>query len=171
MSHESQFSVVSSLPDLAIKLARYCLVSAIVVPTGSLILWLLLRSDVPAGYANAISVAATTPISYLLNRRWTWQRAGLTGGLGEVAAFWWMTAIGLMLSSGTVALASRWTSTAEILVVVNISTFGVIWVAKFFVLDRLLFKPREHAVDRMVDAGGSYSSLGLSSTSSGPAWE
>ncbi len=131
------------------KVVRYSLVSAVVLPTGSLILWLLLISGLQPVSANVVSVTATTPISYLLNRRWTWGKDGISGGAGEVAAFWWLALVGLLLSSGAVTAAARWTDRPEPLLAANVAAYGAVWVLKFLVLDQFLFSPNAARSDRV----------------------
>jgi putative flippase GtrA len=100
-----------------------------------------------AWVANIVAVACATGPSYSLNRRWTWGRYDRSDPWREVAPFWAMSFAGLALSTLTVGITSAWAAgiglrqpleTAAVLAA-HMSGFGLLWVAQFVVLDRLVF--------------------------------
>jgi putative flippase GtrA len=90
--------------------------------------------------ANLVSVSAGAVPNYLINRRWTWSQTGKNRLWGEVVPFWVMSALGMILSLLAVNYADdRWDSTA-INSIAQLAGFGVLWLAKFFVLDKVMWK-------------------------------
>jgi putative flippase GtrA len=92
-------------------------------------------------FANA---CATLP-SYTLNRRWAWGKSGRSHLWREVVPFWSMSAAGMALSIGTVSLADHFAhvhhfghlSTSIVVNAANFFAFGVLWILKFLVFNRL----------------------------------
>jgi len=124
--------------DLA-KLLRFAAVSAVTVPLGMALLWLLLRADLQPFVANLIAVAVSTIPNYLLNRRWVWNKGGAHSVSREIAPFWALAFLGLLLSTVLVWIASRFTDLDIVFLAVNFCSFGVLWLFKFFVIERYLF--------------------------------
>lgn len=123
------------------KLIRYAGVSCAGVVFGQALLFFLHSVlDWRAVVANITAVAISTIPSYLLNRAWVWGKTGSHSAGAEVLPFWGMAFLGLILSIVLVGYAeSRWDS-AVMVQLANLSAFGSLWVAKFFVLDRVLFR-------------------------------
>ncbi|MGH9060091.1 MAG: GtrA family protein, partial [Acidimicrobiales bacterium] len=97
-----------------------------------------------------IATAVATVPSYTLNRRWAWRRDGRSHLWKEVVPFWTLAAVSFVFSLYIVDLATEvakghglshlWVS-----VVVNAASFcayGVLWVGKFVIFNRLLFSDR-----------------------------
>jgi putative flippase GtrA len=123
------------------KLWRYSLTSIVgtIVGQGSLIA-LSAGLGWPGVPANLTAVTLGAIPNYLINRYWTWQKTGPNRLATEVLPFWIMTILGLVLSTLFVAYADdRWGTTTAI-VIASTSGFALLWVAKFIVLDRLLFR-------------------------------
>jgi putative flippase GtrA len=119
---------------------------------GMLVL-LTLGVGVPAGTANVIAVLCGIGPSYVGNRRWVWGRDGHGDLAREAVPFWAMSVLGLVVSTFAVAqvahLAASWSTTdrAVALPAANLSVFAGLWLAQFFVLDRVIFRERvPHAV-------------------------
>jgi hypothetical protein len=68
------------------------------------------------------------------NRFWT-----------EIVPFWGMAIAGLILSTLFVAIATQWSDSTIIVSLANLAGFGVLWVAKFLILDEVLFKSQQPA--------------------------
>lgn len=121
------------------RLVRFGAVSAVVTPTTLLILWLLHgAAGRPAWQANLVAVSAGAVPAYMLNRYWVWRRSGRNRLWGEVLPFWVLTLAGGAGSTLAVDAAARWDNSG-LLVLVNLGTYGVLWLFKFFVLDRLVW--------------------------------
>lgn len=127
-------------PALA-RLARYGAVSAIgVLVTQVTLLLCVIALGMASASANVVAVTTGAVPSYLINRAWVWQRRDSHSLGREVLPFWAMALAGLALSTFTVAWADRQFDGAPLaLSLANISAFGVLWSAKFVVLDKVLF--------------------------------
>src|SRR4051794_9676583 len=111
--------------------------------------------------ANVITTGLATVPSYHLNRRWTWQRRDSSDPWREIAPFWALSFAGLALSTVTVGIADRWAArmslapaphTAAVLAG-HLGGFGLLWIAQFFLLDRVLFARRDAVSEVVPDAG------------------
>ncbi len=89
--------------------------------------------------ANTIAVSVAAIPVFLLNRAWVWQLTGKGSFRREVVPFWGFTLAGLVLSTLAVAAVSSVTTSSLAVSAANIGAFGVLWVAKFFVLDEVVF--------------------------------
>jgi putative flippase GtrA len=93
---------------------------------------------------------ATIP-SYHLNRRWTWGKRDASDLWREVMPFWLLSFAGLVLSTLAVAATDVWLHGAHlgepmrtgVILVAHLSGFGLLWIAQFVLLDRVLFSRRE----------------------------
>ena len=94
---------------------------------------------VDATAMNVTAVLLTSVPAFLLNRRWVWQLDGPSSLRGEIVPFWAFTLAGLLLSTLAVAAVAAVTTSAAAVSAANIGAFGVLWVAKFFVLDDIVF--------------------------------
>jgi len=120
---------------------------------GVLHLWGEIASTV---FAN---VVATIP-SYFLNRQWVWGKGGRSGLTTEVFPFWAMSSLGIVVSIGGAALArhigithhlSHFYQTLLVLAA-NLLSFGVFWVLKFLVFNRLFHVHTLEELDELVEA-------------------
>jgi putative flippase GtrA len=97
--------------------------------------------------SNTLGAVASTPASYELNRKWAWGKGGKSHLWREVVPFWTLTVIGYLASTGTVELAETTarshgvTGLGRVAAIMGASLFayGVVWIVKFIVLNRLVF--------------------------------
>lgn len=139
------------------KLFRYTMVSVIstAVSQGVLIIGFgLLRigSEVPdTMFANMV---ATVP-SYYLNRNWAWGKSGRSHLTREVLPFWAMAVAGIVFSYFTSSEARHLGQVHHfhhlgrtILVIgANFAAFGILWVLKFLLFNRLFHVHQEADVE------------------------
>ena len=130
-----------------LKVVKYTAVSAISALTSLVVLTLvygvlqLWSAVISTLFAN---VVAGVP-SYLLNRRWVWGKSGRSHWWREILPFWVMslTGIGFALFTATMAkdfaAAHHLHHLAKTVLVVgaNIAAFGILWLLKFLILNRL----------------------------------
>jgi putative flippase GtrA len=91
--------------------------------------------------SNIAAVTLGTIPTYYMSRAWVWNKGGKSSFYAEVLPFWVLTFLGLILSSlFVVFFENNWPDNKLLINFGNILGFGVLWVAKFFILDRLLFK-------------------------------
>ncbi len=139
------------------KLFRYTMVSVISVVISELVLFGALHL-MDAVWANVVAVMVGTIPSYELNRRWAWGKTGKGHLWREVAPFWVLSFIGLLVSTGAVAVAATYVghnpATLGGKLVINATTlgaFGVLWVGKFVVFNKVLFAHRPAELDPVFD--------------------
>lgn len=119
-----------------------------VVASQVTLLGCLVVLDLDAVPANLIAVTVGAVPNYLINRAWTFDKRGRHSLTREVIPFWSMALAGLVLSTVAVAWADgRFDGSLVAVSAANIGSFGVLWIAKFFVLDRVLFAPLAHAIE------------------------
>lgn len=100
--------------------------------------------------ANVLATAVATVPSYHLNRRWTWGKRDASDLWREILPFWVLSFAGLVLSTLAVALTDSWLHGAHLgqplhtmlIVAAHLSGFGLLWVAQFLLLERVLFARR-----------------------------
>jgi len=128
-------------------IVKYACVSVITTLVAQGTLWIIfynlrLWSAVPCNvFAN---VVAAVP-SYYLNRRWAWGKDGRSHLFREVIPFWALSGAGMGMSIGTVWYAAHFAhlhhfghlSTAILVNAANFTAFGILWIVKFLVFNRL----------------------------------
>ncbi len=120
---------------------------------GVLHLWGQIGSTV---FAN---VVATVP-SYYLNRKWVWGKGGRSHLVKEIIPFWGMAAIGIVVSMGGAAIARHISiehhlthiEQTALVLVANVASFGVFWVLKFMLFNRLFHVHPLEELDELVEA-------------------
>jgi putative flippase GtrA len=130
-----------------LKVIRYTMVSIISALTSLVILTIvfgvlrLWDEVVSTLFAN---VMAGIP-SYYLNRRWVWGKGGRSHIWRELVPFWVMSITGIGFALYTASLAQHIANehhlqhlARTVLVVgANIAAFGILWILKFLILNRL----------------------------------
>src|SRR5580704_2662036 len=97
-------------------------------------------------WSNILATCIATVPYYYLNRMWVFKKSGRSHLTKEVLPFWTIAFVSLVLSTLAVKFAgSQVHSIASkdvrgaILVAANFATYGILWIAKFFVFNRYLF--------------------------------
>jgi putative flippase GtrA len=140
------------------KLFRYSMASvvAVVVSNLSLLLFVgVLRMGVVLASTLATTVA-TVP-SYQMNRKWAWGKSGKSHLLKEVVPFWGLAVIGWAFSTYSVYLVDNLAQAHHLSHVARTATvvltyffaYGVLWVGKFVIFNKLMFVHRHHGEDRL----------------------
>ncbi len=138
------------------QLLRYAAVSGVSTGVSQVVLVVLVATRATSAVeANMIATMVGTVPSFELNRRWVWGKSGNRSLAKEVVPFAAISAAGLLLSTLAVAVASRWAEAnafgdaGRTLTVqaANLGAFGVVWVAQFVLLDRVLFRSRPRRND------------------------
>jgi len=124
-----------------LKLLRYS--SASVVAVVTYVVLLVVCHDL-VGLSemgsHLIAVCLSSIPNYLINRYWTWEQTGRNRFWGEVVPFWVMAILGFILSVIFVAWVEDRSDASWAVIAANLSAFGVLWIAKFLVLDRLMWR-------------------------------
>ncbi|MDQ4097181.1 MAG: GtrA family protein [Actinomycetota bacterium] len=135
------------------KWVRYSAVSVISVIVSQVLLFIgfgLLHWSARA--ANIFAVCLSAIPSYYLNRAWAWGKRGRSHLLKEVAPFWSMALIGLAFSTWAADYAeSHATSVTSshflqtlIVMMASLGAFGLLWIGKFIILNKLMFGKHHH---------------------------
>jgi putative flippase GtrA len=123
------------------KALRYSAVSAVGVTVTQVLIVVFYKGlDWKAWVANFAAVTISSGPAYLLNRQWVWGKNDEHSVTREVLPFWGMSLLGLLLSTGGVAIVSNYTDATIAVSATNIAAFGVLWVGKFMILEHVLFR-------------------------------
>ena len=129
-----------------LKLLRLCGVSVFNLVFGqSLLFFFHSVMDWPGWIANVLSVVISAVPAYLLSRHWVWQKRGRNSFRTEVLPFWSMALLGLLISTAAVAFVDGRFDGALPVQLASVGSFGFVWVIKFFLLDRVIWKDHGHA--------------------------
>ena len=133
--------IIAPWPPTLQKLVRYSVASGtgVAVYMAMVILFngLIGLGDMPS---HLLGVAISSVPNYLVNRYWTWKQEGKNRLWGEIVPFWTMAFLAFLLSLLFVNYASdRWGTTFAI-IAANLSAFGVLWLARFLILDKVMWK-------------------------------
>lgn len=142
-------SLMEKVVDLVKKKGpRYIAVSVVNVILGQGLL-LVLHSflHVNQTWANVLAVCISAVPAYYLSRAWVWRKKGKSHFRKEVLPFWIFVAIGLVFSTAMVALSARiftnGVAPADLTLlekllpnVVNMASFGILWVVRFFLMEK-----------------------------------
>jgi putative flippase GtrA len=127
------------------KLVKYAMASMVGVVCGqSLLLLFYGVLDWPVVLANVSAVTLSSIPAYLVNRYWVWQKTDTNDFKREVLPFWGMAFLGLILSSIFTYWVDQRTDSPLAVGIANLAGFGVLWIAKFFILDKVLFAQVGH---------------------------
>ena len=135
-----------------VKVLRYTMVSVISALTSLVILTIvfgvlrLWGEVVSTLFAN---IMAGIP-SYYLNRRWVWGKGGRSHIWRELLPFWVMSITGIGFALYTASLAQHFAdehhlqhlARTALVVGANIAAFGILWILKFLILNRLFAETR-----------------------------
>jgi putative flippase GtrA len=138
--------------DSAKRGMRYAAVSGIAIAVSMVAFAVSYRMlHLSAGWAQTVAVVLSTIPSYYLNRAWVWGRGGRSHFMKEVLPFWAISLLQFVISVVVVNYAEGHVTTAFAgktaqtlaLTAVNLLTYGVMWVAKFVLFNKVLFASKD----------------------------
>lgn len=144
-----RFADTAGGPGRFIRYAGVSIVAFVLAQLGLALGYGILHWNVPASVV--LSLAVSVGPAYALNRRYVWPRTSDGGSLAfEINGFVVIAVIGTVTTIGVVALAETLAhritdSHLALSLVVNgasIVATGVVWVLRYVVLDRFLFRDR-----------------------------
>ncbi|MCU0311500.1 MAG: GtrA family protein [Acidimicrobiales bacterium] len=115
---------------------RYVMVSVVNVVIGAGLLFVLQRWMRPT-FANIVSVGIGAVPAFYMSRAWVWGKRGRSHLKKEILPFWIFTFSGLVMSTAVIAYVDDHTSNRVAILAAQLATFGVLWVLRFFLLDKL----------------------------------
>jgi putative flippase GtrA len=134
------------------KAVKYASVSVINVLVGQGLLFFFSKIvELTFVEANIAAVCLSAIPAFILSRRWIWQLKTRSHFMREVVPFWSIALLGLLLSTVMVAIAQQFSEATWVLMFTNLSAFGLLWVGKFFFLDKVLFGPHHHEFDENLE--------------------
>jgi putative flippase GtrA len=138
------------------RLVRFCRYGMVSIATVTLNQILLLSMAAAFAHLSLVVVAViatslVTVPSFELHRRWVWKKTGRSYFIKEVLPYVTLAFIGLLLSTGCVALSVALSHSmvhdrvAHALVgdAAYLSGYVVLWVVRFFILEKYVFVRRE----------------------------
>jgi len=123
--------------DLALKYSAVSVIGVTITQT-LLVIFVGLMGRNPT-WSNVWAVMLTAIPVFILNKRWVWNADGKISLRREVLPFWVFTAMGLLLSTLLVDLAHAISDSTVLVMLANLTGFGILWVAKFLFLDQIMF--------------------------------
>ncbi len=93
------------------------------------------------GVANMFAAGVMSIPAYLLSRAWVWEVNGRHDVRRQVLPFWAITVAGLVVSTGMAAGADAAFGAGLAVNFASLIGYFIVWVAKFFLLDRLFASP------------------------------
>lgn len=142
------------------KLFRYSVASAVsvVVSVVCLVIFSGLFGWRAIVASSAATAVATVP-NYVMNRRWAWGKDGRSHLLKEVVPFWVLAFIGWAFSTfcvnwmESVAKHHHYSHVVKTgtLAVVYVGAFGILWVAKFIIFNKVLFAHHPEDIPEALD--------------------
>jgi putative flippase GtrA len=144
------------------QLIKYTMVSVISTVASFGVLAIVYGLHIIKGEIEATvfaNVVATVP-SYFLNRMWVWGKGGRSHVMKEIVPFWVMSAIGITVSIGGAAVARHIGTThhlshlqeTAVLLLANLISFGLFWVLKYMLYNRLFHVHPVEELDELVEA-------------------
>ena len=97
--------------------------------------------------SNGASVAIGAGPAYVLTRYWAWEKQSKNHLVKEVLPFCGLVFFGLIVSTAATGIANTYSEAQVVLNLVNLASFGLIWVCKFLLLDRFMFGGDPEALD------------------------
>ena len=144
------------------KQLRYVGVSLFFVPVGQVLIQVLARLVDSFTTASLLGAALLTPFNFFANRYFVWKVTSRDSLRTQVLVFWVGAMLAVAMATGLTYLVERWTADRPSLVqslavlVAQLTGFGVVWVGRYLVLDRWLFKavhhgeePDQHEIDEL----------------------
>ena len=128
------------------KMIRYSLVSVVSVVVSQIVLFIA-QSFWSARTSNIVAVCLSAVPSYYLNRAWAWGKTGKSHLMKEIVPFWSLALLGLVFSTWAADYAesnAHHLTSSDLVarLIVNgaaLAAFGILWVGKFFIFNRLMF--------------------------------
>jgi putative flippase GtrA len=134
---------------------KYSLVSVFNVAFGQTLLFGFIHFNITPWVANVLAVSISAVPAYYMSRAWIWGKRGKSEFKKEVVPFCIFVLLGLLLSTGTVYLTTKWfpvpadasaLSPVKLLPnIANIAAFGILWVIRFFWMDKAFHLDHHHA--------------------------
>ena len=95
--------------------------------------------------SNLLSTSGNTALVFVASRRWVWNVDSRISLRREVVPFAVLAGVGLALSTILVWITAETIGEGLWVNAANLTAFGVVWLVRFFVLDRWIYGSRAAA--------------------------
>jgi putative flippase GtrA len=149
------------------KQLRYAGISLLFVPLGQILLQLFAHALFHAGKGDAgdaaftkasiLSAALLTGPNFYMNKRFVWKDSSKDRLRTQILVFW----VAAMLGVGLATLLTLWVEhlvenqssfvESVAVFVAQLAGFGIVWVGRYLILDRWLFKVTHHGEEPPAD--------------------
>ena len=133
------------------KQIRYAGVSIVFVPLGQIFVQILHATTSLKDYQSILIVAAILTVpNFYANKRFVWQDTNKDRVKTQVTVFWVAAMLGTGFAMALAALADHLTrnsgkiTQAAWLFIAQLTGYGIAWIARYFVLDKWIFKATHH---------------------------
>lgn len=132
---------------LLTRLVRYALGSVVCLAISEVTLFVALVLGLRPWVASVVASVVGVVFGYPLNRAWTFGRRGRSDFWREVVPYWGSALASAVAAAVTVGAASSWAKTLDasrfekgvIEAAAYVAAYGVMWILRFLLLDKLLF--------------------------------
>ena len=138
------------------KLFRYSMASVVAVIVSNILLLIFVGVlGMGAVWGATLATGISAVPSYQMNRKWAWGKSGKSHLWKEVVPFWTLAFIGWAFSTLCVYFMEKYAkhhhfshvSKTFWVVFVYFMAFGVLWVAKFVIFNKVMFTHNHHHHD------------------------
>ena len=136
------------------KQLRYLGVSLVFVPIGQILIQVFgLLFDGNYVKASLLNAAILTLPNFFANKRWVWRVTSKDNQRTQIVVFWVAAMLGVSLATGLTLFVQEATKTQSKIItalavfVAQLTGFGIVWVGRYLVLDRWLFKMTHHGAE------------------------
>lgn len=138
------------------KQIRYAAVSVVFVPVGQVLIQVLAATlykgvDNNFTYASLTAAAILTLPNFFANRHFVWRDASRDNLRTQMIVFWVAAMLGVAAATGLTYLVEGWVHDrvsglveAAAVFCAQLVGFGIVWVGRYLILDRWLFKVTHH---------------------------
>ena len=135
------------------KLWRYSVASIVAVVVSEICLIIFNGVlGMSAWVSSSLATAIAAIPNYYMNRKWAWGKHGRSHLLKEVLPFWGLALAGWGFSTFSVYVTEHYAKhhhfahvwTTALVAVVYVAAFGVLWIAKFIIFNKLMFVHQHH---------------------------
>ncbi len=145
--------------DAGRKKLRYAGVSVVFVPLSQVFIQLLGRYSFDRDYTKAslVSAAILTPPNFFANKYAVWRDTNRENLRTQVIVFWIAAMLGVTFATTLTWLVEKEVADKSAVIesgavfLAQLTGFGLVWVGRFLVLDRWLFKATHHGAEPSPD--------------------
>lgn len=142
--HTESGTVDAMLDGNVGRMGRYVVVSLVNVINHQLLLFVAVTWwGWSGGVGNTFAALTASIPAYFMSRQWVWQVKGRSSLRAEVAPFWIISLVGLVVSTALAEGADRMFDADVMILVGSLTGYFLVWLAKFLLLHKIFARPSE----------------------------